>query len=144
MVSALGTSGGHNTRVIDVKVANMSKTKRNHADQVFVVGFVPCYKTPDETPEFLDPFLTPLINEIVNGFIDGIEVEYAADFPEFDIQKGPAVIRHLILLWTGDHPGQCEVTKVKRTGEKSLPSLSCLWHTTTCRTLITSLLLWTL
>ena len=117
--SPFGTSGGHSTGVIDVKVANMSKTKRNHADQVFVVGFVPCYKTPDETPEFLDPFLTPLINEIVNGFIDGIEVEYAADFPEFDIQKGPAVIRHLILLWTGDHPGQCEVTKVKRTGKKA-------------------------
>lgn len=73
--SPFGTSGGHSTRVIDVKVANMSKTKQNHADQVFVVGFVPCYKTPDETPEFLDPFLTPLINEIVNGFIDGIEVD---------------------------------------------------------------------
>ena len=117
--SPFGTSGGHSTGVIDVKIANMSKSKRNHADQVFVVGFVPCYKTPDETPEFLDPFLTPLIDEIVYGFIDGIEVEYIADFPDFDIQKGKAVIRHLILLWTGDHPGQCEVTKVKRTGKKA-------------------------
>ena len=70
-------------------------------------------------PEFLDPFLSPLMNEIVDGFIDGIEVEYCADFPDFDIQSGPAVIRHLILLWTGDHPGQCEVAKVKRTGKKA-------------------------
>ena len=115
--SPFGTSGGHSTGVIDVKIANMSKSKRCHADQVFVVGFVPCFKTPDETPEFLDPFLTPLIDEIVDGFIDGIEVQYAADFPDFGIQKGQAVIRHLIFLWTGDHPGQCEVTKVKRTGK---------------------------
>ena len=117
--SPFGTSGGHSTGVIDVKIANMSKSKRNHSDQVFVVGFVPCFKTPDETPEFLDPFLTPLIDEIVHGFIDGIEVQYAADFPDLGIQKGQAVIRHLILLWTGDHPGQCEVTKVKRTGKKA-------------------------
>ena len=117
--SPFGTSGGHSTGVIDVKIENMCKNKRNHADQVFVVGFVPCYKTPDETPEFLDPFLSPLMNEIVDGFIEGIEVEYCADFPDFVIQSGPAVIRHLIILWTGDHPGQCEVTKVKRTGKKA-------------------------
>ena len=55
----------------------------------------------------------------MDGFIDGIEVEYAADIPDLDIQKGPAVIRHLILLWAGDHPGQCEVTKVKRIGKKA-------------------------
>ena len=84
-----------------------------------MVGFVPSFKTPDETPEFLDPFLTPLVNEIVDGFIDGIEVNYCSDFPEFDIQHGPAIIRHIIILWTGDHPGQCEVTKVKRTGKKA-------------------------
>ena len=103
--SLFGTFGGHSTGVIDVKIANMSKDKRNHPDQVFVVGFVPCFKTPDETPEFLDPFLTPLIDEIVDGFIEGIEVDYAADFLDFEIQSGIAVIRHLILLWTGDHPG---------------------------------------
>ena len=117
--SPFGTSGGHSTGVIDVKIGNMCKNKRNHSDQVFVVGFVPCFKTPDETPEFLDPFLAPLVNEIVDGFIDGIEVEYCSDFPEFDIQNGPAIIRHIIILWTGDHPGQCEVTKVKRTGKKA-------------------------
>ena len=117
--SPFGTSGGHSTGVIDVKIGNMCKNKRNHADQVFVVGFVPCFQLPDENPEFLDPFLNPLVKEIVDGFIDGIEVEYCSDFPEFGIQSGPAVIRHLIILWTGDHPGQCEVTKVKRTGKKA-------------------------
>ena len=95
----------------------MCKNKRNHADQVFVVGFVPCFRTPDETPEFLDPFLTPLVNELVDTFIHGIQVNYCSDFPEFGIQKGPAVIRSLIILWTGDHPGQCEIAKVKRTGK---------------------------
>ena len=59
------------------------------------------------------------MNDIVDGFINGIEVQYSADIPEFGIQIGPAVIRHLILLWTGDHPGQCEVAKVKRTGKKA-------------------------
>ena len=83
------------------------------------MGFVPCFKTPDETPQFLDPFLTPLIDEIVDGFIDGIEVQCAVDIPDLDIQKGPVVIRHLILHWAGDHPGQCEVTKVKHTGKKT-------------------------
>ena len=117
--SPFGTSGGHSTGVIDVEIANTCKNKRNHADQVFVVGFVPCFKIPDETPEFLDPFLTPLMNEIVDGFINGIEVEYCANFPEFVIQSGFAVIRHFIILWTGDHPGQCEVTKVKQTGKKA-------------------------
>ena len=48
--SPFGTSGGHSTGVVDVKLGNMCKNKRNHADQVYVVGFVPCYKTPDETP----------------------------------------------------------------------------------------------
>ena len=116
-LSPFGTSGGHSTGVIDVKIAHMSKRKRCHPDQVFVVGFVPCFKTRDETPEFLDPFLTPLIDEIVDGFIDEIEVQYAADFPDFGIQKGQAVIRHLVFLGTSDHPGQCKVTNVKRTGK---------------------------
>lgn len=84
-----------------------------------MVGFVPCSLTPDETPEFLDPFLTPLIDEIVNGFIDGITVDYCGNFPDLGIERGQAVIRHLILLWTGDHPGQCEIANVKRTGKKA-------------------------
>lgn len=114
-----GTSGGHSTGVIDVKIGNMCKNKRNHSDEVYVVGFVTSFKTPDETPAFWDPFLTPLINEIIDGFINGIEVNYCSDFPEFGIQHGPAIICHIIILWTRDHPGQCEVTKVKRTGKKA-------------------------
>ena len=27
-------------------------------------------------------------------------------------------IRHLLLLWTGDHPAQCEVCKSKSSGAK--------------------------
>ncbi|XP_020896396.1 uncharacterized protein LOC110235289 [Exaiptasia diaphana] len=113
------TTGGHSTGVLDVKIGNIAKRKRNHTDQVYVVGFVPSSKTPDDTPGFLDPFLTPLINEIVEGFINGIEVNYSADFPDLNIESGTVVVRHLIMLWTGDHPGQCEVAKFKRTGKKA-------------------------
>ena len=28
------------------------------------------------------------------------------------------IIRHLLLLWTGDHPAQCEVCKSKSSGGK--------------------------
>ena len=46
----------------------------------------------------------------------GIEVDYRLKvdcFPE-----GKMTIRHLLLLWTGDHPAQCEVCKSKSSGSK--------------------------
>lgn len=42
----------------EVTVANMRKTQRNHVDEVYVVGFVPCFEVPN-LPESLDPFLEP-------------------------------------------------------------------------------------
>lgn len=39
----------------------------------------------------------------------GIEVNYAAEVA--GIPSGPAVIRCIILLWTGDYPAQSEVGK---------------------------------
>ena len=43
--SPFGTSGGHSTGVIDVKIGNMCLNKQNHSGQVYVVGFVPSFKT---------------------------------------------------------------------------------------------------
>ena len=45
-----------------------------------------------------------------------MEVDYQLRvdcFPE-----GKMIIRHLLLLWTGDHPAQCEVGKSKSSGAK--------------------------
>ena len=47
-------------------------------------------------------------------FIIGIEVDYKASIA--DIDPGPAVIRCLILCWTGDHPTQCEIGKFLSSG----------------------------
>ena len=76
----------------------------------FVVGFVPTYLLPEQRPLALDPFLLPLIEEIENGFINGIEIEmdnYAFSLPQFP--SGPAKLRHIILLATGNHVGICKI-----------------------------------
>ena len=41
--------------------------------------------------------------------LPGIEVDYALPLP--GLPSGPITIRHLTLLWTGDHVDQCEVSK---------------------------------
>jgi hypothetical protein len=93
---------------IEVSIATMKKSARNHVDEVYVIGFVPTYELPAQTLISLDPFLDPLILEIENGFIEGIDVEYALALPGFP--SGPVTLHHL-LLWTGDHVAQCEVSK---------------------------------
>ena len=47
-------------------------------------------------------------------FIIGIEVDYKTSIA--DIDPGPAVIRCLILCWTGDHPAQCKIGKFLSSG----------------------------
>ena len=39
----------------------------------------------------------------------GIQVDYATKVA--NLEPGPAVIRCLLLCWTGDHPAQCEIGK---------------------------------
>ena len=38
--------------------------------------------------------------------------------PACDKPAGQAILRHLILCWTGDHMGQCEVGKFIKCGKK--------------------------
>ena len=54
---------------------------------------------------------TPYINRIVMSYVmsSGINVEYAMPLPGFP--SGPTVLHHMLLLWTGDHVAQCEVSK---------------------------------
>ncbi len=57
----------------------MEKAETN---EVYVLGFVPCYRLPHKRPCLLDPFLHPLISEIEDAFIDGkcimIIIQYTA------------------------------------------------------------------
>lgn len=57
-----------------------------------------------------------LVNFYVPIFVcfKGIEVYYAGTVAE--IPPGNAVIRCMILLWTGDYPAQCEVGKFIKNG----------------------------
>ena len=47
----------------------------------------------------------------------GYQVNYAVTLPNFP--PANITIRHIILLWTGDHPAQCEVCKTKGAEEKA-------------------------
>lgn len=59
----------------EVTVANMRKTHRNHVDQVYLVGFVPCFEVPN-LHQSLDPFLETLMKDLCNGFIEGFQENY--------------------------------------------------------------------
>lgn len=48
--------------------------------------------------------------------LKGIEVDYKGDIDHFP--SGKMTIRLLLILWTGDHPAQCEVCKSKGAGGK--------------------------
>lgn len=101
----------------EVTVANMRKTQRNHVDQVYVVGFVPCFEVPN-LPASLDPFLEPLMNDLCNGFIEGFQVNYPTGISISGYEPSrEETVRVLLLCWTADHPGQCETGKFLNQGK---------------------------
>lgn len=86
----------------------MKKSERNHVDEVYVLGFVPCFEVPN-IPESLDPFLQPFMNDLCNGFIQGFQVDYPAGITIAGYGPSPLeTVRLLLLCWTADHPRQCE------------------------------------
>ena len=102
---------------IEVSIANMKKEDRNHVNEVYVVGFVPSHVVPN-IPEALDPFLHPLVNDICKGFIDGFEVNYHTDILIDSYEPSNVEnVRVLLLCWSGDHPGLCEVGKFLNQGK---------------------------
>lgn len=102
---------------VEVSIANMKKEDRNHVDEVYVVGFVPSYIVPN-IPVALDPFLHPLLTDICKGFIDGFEIKVQREIYIEGYELSDAeTVRVLLLCWSGDHPGQCEVGKLLNQGK---------------------------
>ena len=54
------SKANHSCGAIEVSVLNLSKKDRCCTDEVYVVGFVPCYKVPNKRACALDPFLSLL------------------------------------------------------------------------------------
>lgn len=101
----------------EVTVANLKKAERNHVDEVYVIGFVPCFEVPN-IPCALDPFMEPLMKDTCEGFIDGYKVDYPKGITVADYQPlKQETIRLLLLCFTADHPGQCEVGKCLNQGQ---------------------------
>ena len=98
-------------------IGNMTKNDRNHIEEVFVIGFVPLYQVPN-LPESFDPFLQPLMKDICTAFISGYNINYpkGVTVQDFEI-SGHEIVRLLIICWTADHPGQCEVGKFLNQGK---------------------------
>lgn len=94
---------------LEVSIANLKKEDRSHTDEVYVLGFVPLASTP-KLPQTYDPFLQPLMEDLSEGFINGFKVSLPQ---EPNLQK----VRVLLLCWSGDHPGQCEVGKLLNQGK---------------------------
>jgi len=101
---------------IEVTIANMTKCDRSHIEEVYVLGFVPSSEVP-KLPETLDPFLLPLMTDLCSGFINGYKVSYPLDMiiEDYSVSEEETV-RVLLLCWSGDHPGQCEVGKFLNQG----------------------------
>jgi len=100
----------------EVTIANMKTSERNHVDEVYVVGFVPCFEVPN-LPESLDPFLQPFMNDLYNGFIQGFHVDYPTGITIAGYEPSPLeTVRLLLLCWTADHPGPCETGKFLNQG----------------------------
>lgn len=101
----------------EITIANMKKADRNHVDEVFVVGFVPCFEVPNLTYS-LDPFLEPLMKDLCTSFIDGYKVSYPRDIVVEGYEHADhETVRVLLLCWSGDHPAQCEVGKILNQGQ---------------------------
>lgn len=58
----------------------MTKSDRNHVDEVYVLGFVPSSEVPN-LPEALVPFLQPLMTDLYTGFINGFKINYLHEIP---------------------------------------------------------------
>ena len=58
------------------------------------------------------------MDDLCNGFILGYKIPYPLQFTSDEFHSSETeVIRLLLLCWTGDHPGQCEVGKSLNQGK---------------------------
>jgi len=101
----------------EIAIANLKKSERCKVEEVYVVGFLPCFQIPN-LPNGLDPFLQPLMNDLCDGFIEGFRINYHQDIivPGYQLSQ-EEIVRILLLVWTADHPGQCETSKFLNQGK---------------------------
>jgi len=101
----------------EVSIANLKKSDRCKTEEVYVVGFVPCFQVPN-IPNRLDPFLQPLMDDLCDGFIEGYTINYHNDIkvPGYQLAE-EEIVRIILLVWTADHPGQCETSKFLNQGK---------------------------
>ena len=120
---------------IEVSIANMSKEDRSHVDEVYVVGFLPSTSVPNDLPEGLDPFLQPLMDDLCEGFIDGFQVKYPPGIEINGYETGEfETVRVLLLCWSGDHPGQCEIGKFLNQGKCACRRCKLIGQKSDCST----------
>lgn len=58
--------------------------------------------------------------------LQGIEVNYKGEIDGFP--SGKMTVRLLLILWTGDHPAQCEICKSKGAGGKGMSTMQESWY----------------
>lgn len=96
----------------------MTNNDRNHVEEVYVLGFIPCHQFPN-LPETLHPFLPPLVQDIPKRFIDGFSIfNYLKETEAEKYQTNEKETVHgLLLCWTGDHRGQSKCGKFLNQGK---------------------------
>lgn len=130
------------TGTIEVSIATMKKQDRAKVSEVYISGFVPSYLLPNKCAISLDPFLEPLVTELEERFVNGTKITFIIclmlnnhfrnrNATVAGIPPGRAVIRCLLLLWTGDYPAQAEIGKFIQSGIK--PCRRCSLKGTTCQ-----------
>lgn len=94
---AFNGSSSTNCGSMEVTIANLTKKDRNHTDEVYVLGFVPLTYVP-KLPQTYD---TRTLAKVLLVALRLILVHS---------------ISVLLLCWSGDHPGQCEIGKLLNQG----------------------------
>ena len=67
----------------------------------------------------LTVFLEPFLRELESVFVHGFPVKYNFPSKIIDLNVSnaePAVLRAVLMYWTGDHPAQCKVGGFKSSG----------------------------
>jgi hypothetical protein len=73
-------------------------------------------------PHVLTTFLKPFMTDLERVFVDGFPVQYAYPIKSIsacmfnDLPSGLVTLQAIVMVWTGDHPAQCEVGAVKSGG----------------------------
>lgn len=79
----------------------MFKMDRCFIDEVYVVGFVFCYKVLKRRLCALDLFLELFIKDLEDSFIEGNKVNYVIEINGCNVVE--IIVCCMFLLWIGDY-----------------------------------------